>query len=267
MKQNLKILLAISILFGLFTKLDAQEYRLVKSIPTAASAIHADQFDLLYIVEDYKISQYNTNGELLYIYENLEQGIISKLDLSNPLKPVVYYEDFNVVCILDNKLGLINTINLFDFAINQIAAISIPNTMQFWLYDKIDTKLKLYDKNFNLINESESFIQLFEELTEVKSLKIFNNQLYLLDEKGIKVFDQFGTFKTKFRIADLEDFQLFNRQFIFFQDKYLRSIHELTLQENNMFLPKTEAAIQNAVLLKNHLLVQTKSATIIYSIK
>lgn len=247
-------------------KLNAQPYVLIKNIPSQATNIQVDKFDILYIVEDYKISQYNTKGELLYSYENMNQGEISKLDVSNPFKPVVLYEDHNVVCVLDNKLALISTISLNQLNQNAIAAISAPNTTQFWVYDNIDNALKLYDKNFVLENQSENFIQLFGAVSEIKSLKIANKKIYLLDQESIKVFDQFGSYIKSYSVGNIVDFQIFKQQLVFFEDGALQSINELSLETKVLALATIPKHLKNVLLLKNHLFYRYKENCSIYSI-
>lgn len=266
MKHSLKIIFILVCTFSLISKLKAQNFNLVKSIPTEANKILADRFNILYIVEQYKISSFNTQGDFLYSYENMDEGEISQFDVSNPLKPIAFSEDYNTVNILDNKLSLINSINLFDLNLNQISAISIPNTMQFWVYDQIETRLKLYDKNFNLLNQSENFIQLFNEVTDVENIKIANAKVYLLDKNGIKVFDQFGTFIKQYNIEGILDFQVINQQIVFFKENKLISINELSLIEQTLVLENTSESIINAVLLKDHVFIQTEKTCYIYSI-
>lgn len=45
------------------------------------------------------------NNTQLWQYKNLSLGKITKIDLQNPLKIVLFYEGFNSVILLDNQLN------------------------------------------------------------------------------------------------------------------------------------------------------------------
>lgn len=258
------LLLLISSLFVFGT--NAQDYNLIQKIQVEAQAVVVDKFEAIYIVETYKISKYSKKGELLFTYENLENGEISTFDVSNPLKPLVYYKDFNTLSILDNKLSELNSINLFEKNINQIELICSSNNMEFWIYDNIDNRLKKLDKQFNLVNQSESFFNLFDEFSFPKELKLSNNKLYLLDKNGISIFDLYGTLIKTISIKNLESFQTFDNSLVFVEEGKLTSYNEKTFQSKKMNLPYTKEEKLQVKLLKNKLITKTSKTIKIYSI-
>lgn len=251
-------------LLSFFVKANAQDYSLIKTIPIAAENIAVDKFDFLYIVENYKVSKFDKLGNLLFTYEDLSQGEITHFDVSNPLKPLVYYKDFNVLRILDNKLSSINTINLFDKNLNFINAICAANTMEYWVYDEIDNKLRQVDKNFNTTDESETFFTLFDKLSPVVKLQISNNKLYVLDLNGIKVFDLSGSFKTQYPIANLLDFQIFGEEIVYLEDNLLKSFNENNKLSKEIDIEKLESEVRDVKILKGEMIYLTQKAVYIF---
>jgi hypothetical protein len=83
-------------------------------------------------------------------YQNLSLGKLTKVDITNPLKILLFYENFNTVQLLDNQL---NEIQKVDF--NQIenpilvkcAGISGQN--KIWTWDINSLQIGLYDLNTN----------------------------------------------------------------------------------------------------------------------
>jgi hypothetical protein len=83
-------------------------------------------------------------------YQNLSLGKLTKVDITNPLKIVLFYENFNTVQLLDNQL---NEIQKVDF--NQIenpiltkcAGLSGQN--KIWTLDTNSQQIGLYDLNSN----------------------------------------------------------------------------------------------------------------------
>lgn len=81
-------------------------------------------------------------------YKNLQLGRITKVDLQNPLKIVLFYQDFNTVILVDNQLNETANINLND-ADNPIvpSAIGLAAGNRLWIYNNLDMKMGLYDFN------------------------------------------------------------------------------------------------------------------------
>ncbi len=83
-------------------------------------------------------------------YQNLSLGKLTKVDITNPLKIVLFYEEFNSVIILDNQL---NEIQKVDFSKNEVqivaSAIGISGQNQLWLYNNLNQQIGLYDLNTN----------------------------------------------------------------------------------------------------------------------
>lgn len=245
----------------------AQEYTLIKTIPISAKNITVDKFDYIYSVESYKISKFDKFGNLLFTFEDMNQGEISYLDVSNPLKPLVYYSDFNVLNILDNKLSKISTINLFDKNLNLVKAICSANTLEYWLYDEIENKLKQVDKNFNITNQSETFFTLFDTIVPVLNLQVSNNKLYVLDKQSIKVFDLFGAFKNQYPISNITNFQIFGDELVYLEDNLLKSYNEKTSLGKETILKSLDADIKQVSLIKDEMIYLTKNGIYIFELK
>jgi len=86
-----------------------------------------------------------TESEILN-YQNLALGKIKKVDILNPLKVVVFYEEFNAVILLDNMM---NEIQRIDFSKNEspiiASAVGMSGQNQLWLYNSINQQIGLYD--------------------------------------------------------------------------------------------------------------------------
>lgn len=263
MKKILKTLLLFSFLFLLNSAI-AQEFKFSKEIAIAANQIEVDNFDNIYIVETYKISKLDSKGQLLYTYETFKQGEISYFDISDPLKPIVYFQNFNVLSILDNKLSVINTTNLLDKNINLIEAICSSSNITYWLFDKFENRLKEVDKNFNFLNQSETFFTLFDSINIVQLLKVKNNQLYLLDNLGIKIFDMFGGFVKKHSIENIQSIQIIGNEIIYFDGEYLYSLNEKTQFVNRLNYSAIDLETLEAKITKNFILIRKANKCVLH---
>ncbi len=83
-------------------------------------------------------------------YQNISLGKIKKIDIINPLKVLVFYENFNTAVLLDNQL---NEIQKIDFSNPEIAdgksilatAIGLSGQNKMWIFNTNEQQISLYD--------------------------------------------------------------------------------------------------------------------------
>ena len=103
-----------------------------------------DPFDFYYTIKNNIFSKTGTRDTLEY--KNISLGKITKVDLQNPLKIVLFYENFNTVIVLDNQLNETQKINFSESTIPIVAAaIGIASMNQLWVYNSMNQQLGLYD--------------------------------------------------------------------------------------------------------------------------
>lgn len=259
-------MLYINLFLFTIVNCQAQEYSLLKTIKVTANTIEVDPFGNFFLVEDYKISKYSENGLLLNVYHQIENGTITNVDVSNPLKPIVFFKDFNIVVVLDQKLSLINEINLTERNLDFVQAFAIANGDNYWVYDNLTMTLKKLDKSFNKGYESISFLNLFTKSLEPIKIKERAQSVFVLDDSGIHLFDNFANFQKTIRIQGLIDFQIIKGKLIYLDQKKLISYNLKTMQVEVLSLPEIKY-LENAKIYKNGLLLLAEKQLYIYSIK
>ena len=82
----------------------SQQLSLVETLPLAADTfIGIDSYKDIYYIKDqvfYKKNNINT-----FNFKDFQLGEIYSVDIINPMTIAVYYQDFNTVVLLDNKLS------------------------------------------------------------------------------------------------------------------------------------------------------------------
>jgi len=145
----------------------------LKIIPTKIDSIAIDA-DCFIGFDSFKSCYYIKNnvlfkkiGDSNLQYQNPSVGKVTKVDILNPLKIIVFYEEFNMVLVLDNQLNEIHKIDFSKLETPVVAsAIGISGQNKLWVFNTLNQQIGLYDLNSNTyqnlgmpINENIRFYQ------------------------------------------------------------------------------------------------------------
>ena len=131
--------------FFCFAQMKNANAEFIEKIALDADAfIGYDKFDYRYFIKDNVLFKVK-NGDS-FEYKNLTLGKITKVDLLNPLKIIVFYERFNTAITLDNQLNETLKINFSELKTPlAVSKIGMASQNQFWIFDEITSQLYLYD--------------------------------------------------------------------------------------------------------------------------
>jgi len=183
---------------------------LVKKIKGGITKFTVDHLENIYILTATdQLKKLSASGDSIAVYNNVKNyGKVFSIDVSNPLRVLLYYKDFSTVVVLDRLLNMRSTIDLRKQNIFQVQAISLSYDNKLWLYDELEHKLKKMDEDGKLLFETADFRQLFNEAFSFTTIFDNDRLLYLYDEqKGVLVFDYFGTLKRKIPFERMKNFK------------------------------------------------------------
>lgn len=194
-------------------------------------------------------------------------GDIFSLDVSNPLKIVLYYRDFNTILVLDRFLNTRNTIDLRKAGIQQAKAVAQSYDNNYWVFDELDNKIKKLDDNGNVLMESADFRVLFSETYNPTQIIDNDGLLYLYDaDNGWLVFDYYGALKQRVQLNGWKNVQVNNKILqgwdksgLYFANPAVLSVEQL----------KTSIPLTGVIKLQktsNRLYALTKQGLSIYSL-
>lgn len=138
-------------------------------------------------------------------------GKLFSIDVTNPLKILLYYKDFSTVVILDRLLNSRATIDLRKLNLYQVRAISQSYDNNIWVFDEFESKLKRISDEGKLLDQSTDFRLLFDSVPSPQYIIDQDKQLYLYDSlKGIFIFDYYGAFKSRIPFTGWTNFSVIN---------------------------------------------------------
>ena len=99
----------IALLVFAFADLKAQEYQFIAKIDTVAKIATVDNFGNVFLVTPKnEVLKFNPKGKFLWNYTNNNFGEITQLDVTDPLRVILYYAAYQQVVVLNNNLSEIS---------------------------------------------------------------------------------------------------------------------------------------------------------------
>ena len=192
MKKALLFLL----LFSFIASVSAQNSETCHTIEgVKGNSVAVDPNGNVYVIDGPTLHKLVRNGEELipYQYSNFQLGDIASVDVDNPLKIMLFYQDEGMILFLDEKMNpLMEPLNLMNAGLNNISLATYSTDNAIWLYDVV--LHDLINVNFQLKELSRNHLTLEDfEPTQLISLK--EKQLAMCNPAtGVAFFDAFGTY-------------------------------------------------------------------------
>ncbi|MCX6318395.1 MAG: hypothetical protein NTW29_13980 [Bacteroidetes bacterium] len=183
----------------------------IRTITGDIASFTVDNLDNIYILNSRnQLKKLDSKGDSVAAFNDVRKfGKATLVDVSNPLKILLYYKDFSTIVMLDRFLNIRNIIDLRKQNIFQVKAIGQSYDNKIWLYDELDNKLKKLDEEGKLEQETPDFRLLLGQI--VSPIRIYDEDkyVYLYDTaKGVYVFDYYGTLKNNILIQQWKNLKV-----------------------------------------------------------
>jgi hypothetical protein len=186
-------------------------FRLIRILQGDIIDFSVDNLDNVYTLSSRnQVKKYNANGDSVAVFNDVKKfGTASLIDVSNPLKLLLYYKDYATVVMLDRFLNQVNTIDLRKQHILQARAIAQSYDNKVWVYDEQESKLKKIDENGKLLLETPDFRLLLGQAPTPAKIFDEDKLVYLYDpQQGVFVFDYYGTQRNNILITGWNNFKV-----------------------------------------------------------
>ncbi|UPT66170.1 MAG: hypothetical protein M0D57_17035 [Sphingobacteriales bacterium JAD_PAG50586_3] len=97
-----KLIYLYTVLAALFiTRASAQiTFTPERTQTVSGTKLYVDKLDNVYVINDNEIFKYKPDGKLFNRYSNKSLGKVTMIDVSNPLKILLFYKDFSRIVYL-----------------------------------------------------------------------------------------------------------------------------------------------------------------------
>lgn len=261
-----KYLLLLHLCLLLFRP-DGRAFQLSDSLPLVGvtgeniTNFAVDNLGYIYLLDETgQLKKRSPKGDSIAVFNDIRRfGKVHAIDVSNPLKVLLFYKDFGTIVVLDRFLNNRLTIDLRKKEIYQAKVIAQSFDNGVWVYDELEGKLKRLDDGGNLLGESVDFRVIFDQAPSPVFLADADRLVYLYDTtKGLTVLDYFGNLKTKVALLGWTDVQVLGNRVLGRKGSLLESYVPGTLELKEQALPdqlngatKVQVAIDHLYVLKN----------------
>ena len=241
-----------------------------RTIPGRFNAMEIDVLNNLYLItESNQLKKVNARGDSMGIFNDVKKfGNPTLIDVTNPLKVLLYYKNYATVVMLDRLLAPRNSINFRQQQIFSVKAIGTSYDNQVWLFDEQDLKLKKIDKNGKMLQETTDWRLLMNDVPSPQRIIDANNFVYLYDPlKGFYVFDYYGTFKNNLPFLNWENISISGNRLTGFYNRQFFSYELQSLQLKTYPLPDFLNDYSSIKAMNGKLYVLKKEGIEIYSLQ
>ncbi len=149
--------------------------------------IGIDNYKNIYFLKDRVLHKQGEDGN--FVYNALQLGRITSVDIINPLQVVVFFQDTNTVVLLDNKLNEIERIsfnNLRQFL--NVGTATSAGSNSLWIFNIDTQQLELYNYRAKIQTVvSQPFPG--KLLSQASNF----NYCFTLSEKYLRAFNVYGS--------------------------------------------------------------------------
>jgi hypothetical protein len=185
--------------------------------------------NLFLLTPDNQLKKYSAAGDSLGVFNDVRRyGKIAYIDATNPLKILLFYQEFGTIVMLDRFLNNIGSIDLRQLGFYQVTCIGLAYDNNIWVYDALAGQLNKISGDGTLINQTNDIRQFTDSVPDPVLLTDQGGLVYLFDpQKGAFVFDHYGGFQKLIPLKNWRHFSVINktllgwngREFLKYEDK------------------------------------------------
>lgn len=199
-----------------------------------------------YEIFDQEIVKFNVATQEEFRYSNKLMGNISQLDVTNPLRPLIFYKDVQKLVITDNTLSkqnqqVISFEELDMYQIQCVASSKIDNGI--WVYDQELLQIVKLDRTLNRVIETGNLQQLLN-ISEIAPSRMIEKGGYLYvycPNNGFLIFDIYGTFYKQITIKNISVWNVVENEILYVKERetFVYHLKDFMSEKLNTTCPKS----------------------------
>ena len=205
---------------------------------------------------------FKKNKDKFFQYKNISLGKIIRVDLQNPLRILLFYQDFNTVIALDNQLSEVQKTNLSEHQSGITAtAVGVASQNNYWIFDMASQQLHLYNYIKNTLQPIGNPFS-----KTIKNYTCDFNYFYWIDEQlHFYASDIFGKKTLLGTIPKYEDIFICNEKLVIYKSSGNLYFFDVT-QSKSIPIKEVENSFISFCYKKQNLAIFTSEGITNYKI-
>lgn len=207
----------------------AQSLTPVSSVPIMADRfIGIDTYKNIYSIKDRVLNKQGADGD--FLFNDLQLGRITTVDIINPLRIVVFFQDTNTVIMLDNKLSEIERINFNNLPqFMNVSTATNAGNKNLWIFNVDTQQLELYNYGAKLQTVvSQPFPG--KLLSQASNF----NYCFTLTEKKLRAFNIYGSILNEVNSEGYEKIIQQNENLVALKENYLYYLPDFAMRDDEI---------------------------------
>jgi hypothetical protein len=245
-------------------------FKFIKTIKGSFSSFYVDNLDNLYLITGTnQLKKLNANGDSAGVFNDVRRyGKLYSLDVTNPLKLLLYYKNFSTIVSLDRFLNNRNSIDLRRQNMFRVKAVAMAYDNNMWVVDEQEFKLKKIDEQGKTLFETIDWRQLFDTVPSPENIFDREGFVYLYDsKKGFYIFDYYGAFKNRLPFTGWSSPEVSGNTVYGFANKKLYSYRQSSLALKEYPLPAFFGKYSAIRAINGKVYVLKKEGVDVYQVK
>ncbi len=235
-------------------------------IPKTADFATADHLSNTYLIQGFELEKYDSTGRLVTRYSNNRLGTPAFLDVSNPLKIMAWYADFQTAVFLDRNLTELGSVNLNQAGYPAVRCLASSADGNLWAYDEATSYLLKLSTAGEKLLESQPLNLEFAQRFAPTCIRDDGGQAVFLSDplQGVAIFDPFAQMNKVLLIKGLTQFEVENGQLIYTKNNRIQMENWRGLSVRQIPFPTPSPGAAMIGFSRNRLFWKTLSGVEVY---
>lgn len=181
--------------------------------------LEVDHLGSIYTIDGNELKKFSSEKKLISNYSDALLGDITSIDVSNPLRLLLFYKEFNQILYLDQTLTPItDPIDLYTYSDNETQLCCDASTGGFWIYNNDDNQIFLISKRGEIINKSSLLTSYIKDVPPSKIIEYQEKLYFLIPTQRLLVLNKFGRFLQQIPLTGISDFCFTNQDLLYLKN-------------------------------------------------
>ncbi len=213
--------------------------------------------DIFVLTPDNQLKKYSAAGDSLGVFNDVRRyGRIAYIDVTNPLKILLFYQEFGTIVMLDRFLNNINSLDLRQLGFYQVTCIGLAYDNNIWVYDALAGQLNKISSDGTLISPSKDIRQFTDSVPNPVLLTDQGGLVYLVvPQKGAFIFDHYGGYSTFIPLKNWRHFSVINKTMLGWNGHEFLKFENKMIAEEKKTIPGYFLPAQKILIMPDFLYV------------